>query len=61
MSQICDKRNEVKFLFGWCTATSLKTENVILRAKRCTNMYMADIDLVLKCKLTCLSAQSENA
>lgn len=60
-SQIYDKGTEVKFLSDWCTVTSLKTKNVILKDKRCKSIYVADLDSVPRCELTCLSGQIKNA
>ncbi|KAH0771660.1 hypothetical protein KY290_015641 [Solanum tuberosum] len=61
VSLICDKGNEVRFLLEKCIVTNLPTKEVILTARRCKNMYMADLDTAQGDNLTCLSAQSENA
>lgn len=58
VSQNYDKGNEVKSVSDMCTITSLKIGSVILRAKRCKNMYVADLDSVPEYELTCLRAQS---
>ena len=40
VSQICDKRNKVKFTSEKCTVVSLTTKKVILAAFRSKNMYV---------------------
>ncbi|KAH0776458.1 hypothetical protein KY290_007869 [Solanum tuberosum] len=60
VSQICDKCNEVRFLSEMCIVTNLTSKKVILTAKRCKNMYVADLDTAQGDDLTSLSAQSEN-
>ena len=61
VSQICDKRNEVKFTSEKCTVVSLTTNKVILTAHRCKNMYVDNLETSHGDDLTCLSAQNENA
>lgn len=60
ISQICDKGNEVKFLSNGCTVSILKFGRVIIKAKRCKNMYVADLYSVDNNELTSLSVQGEN-
>ena len=61
VSQIGDKRNEVKFIIEKCTLVNLTTKKVILTAHRRKNMYVANLETSHKDDLTCLSVQNENA
>ncbi|XP_055814469.1 uncharacterized protein LOC129884146 [Solanum dulcamara] len=60
VSQICDKGKEVKFLSEKCLVTNLSTNKVILTARRCKNMYVADLSSTQSDNLTCLKVQDEN-
>lgn len=43
VSEICDKRHEVKFTSEKCTVVNLTTKKVILTAYRSKNMYVANL------------------
>lgn len=45
-TQIYDKEIEAKFVFVSCIVTNIKISEVILVAKRCKNIYVADIDSI---------------
>lgn len=53
---MCDKENKVKLLSDGGTVTSLSLGEVVLKAKRCKSMYMADLRSILGDELTCLRA-----
>lgn len=58
MSGICDKGNKVRFLSDKCIVTSLNSDEVVLKAKRCKNTYVEDLGSVLGNDQICLSAQT---
>ncbi|XP_059285960.1 uncharacterized protein LOC132039507 [Lycium ferocissimum] len=60
VSQICDRRNEVKFLPCSCTVTSLKTGEMVLVSKRFKNVYVTDFGSQDRSDLTYLSAIEED-
>lgn len=59
VSQICDKGNEVRFLSNKCTVTNLMMKELMPIAKRCKNMYVADLSIARDDNLTCLRTQDE--
>ncbi|XP_070010948.1 uncharacterized protein [Nicotiana sylvestris] len=61
VSQICDKRNKVEFLSKICTITNLMTGEIVLMAKRCKNIYVADFESLQNGDLSCLKAVDDKA
>ncbi|XP_070054529.1 uncharacterized protein [Nicotiana tomentosiformis] len=61
VSQICDKGNKVEFLSKSCTVTNFLDGEVVLRAKRFKNIYVADFNSLNDDDLTCLSAIDDDA
>ncbi|XP_055803614.1 uncharacterized protein LOC129872719 [Solanum dulcamara] len=60
VSQICDKGNEVRFLLEMYLVISLSRNKVMLIARRCKNIYVADLSSALSDNLTSLRAQDES-
>ncbi|XP_075100934.1 uncharacterized protein LOC142176685 [Nicotiana tabacum] len=61
VSQICDKGNKVEFLSKICTVTNLVTSEVVLVAKRCKNIYVADFESIQRGDLSCLKVVDDDA
>nr|XP_009759266.1 PREDICTED: uncharacterized protein LOC104211841 [Nicotiana sylvestris]XP_016458232.1 PREDICTED: uncharacterized protein LOC107781927 [Nicotiana tabacum] len=60
VSQICDKGNRVEFLSKICTVTNLVTGEVVLKAKRYKNIYIADLESLQSGDLSCLKVVDDD-